>query len=202
MGWGCDYDESLAELRWISRRGPVRQAQLGLVPEAARVVISCLGRWASSLRELVLWTTAEGGPSLKGIWGGLVQLTFLRLSVTVPATAGVRGVSGLARLRALTWWVDVDKENQEPPQLPLPPRLQHLQVSDEVTKWGFPAQMSALAGLQTLVLQGLPHEAVPAMGELPALTALELISCDIQGLLPGLSRCTGLRHGCVWGGGG
>lgn len=163
------------------------------IPEVA----FCLGSWAGSLHELALWSweDADPFPTSLDFLGGLQQVTLLELKdLPLMDASQLRWLTRLGRLRTLTLRVSTDFEGAQG-QLPLPPRLQYMPRANLQGEWQLPAQLLAMAGLQTLALEALPPEAgAPSLGELAGLTALELDTCVIDvPLLSGRSRCTGLR---------
>lgn len=146
-------------------------------------VALCLCHWASTLRELVL-STSGNRPCRLDFLSSLQQLTLLNLSTTTPTAADLRWVSGVEQLRSLGWRAGVAEKPEGLLELPLPPRLQRVWVSGARGHWRFPAQLSALVGLQTLALDYLWRDELPAsFGELTALTSLDISQCDRDSVL-------------------
>lgn len=162
-------------------------------PDGDAAVFFSLGCWARTLCALELHTKDTDVPSDFGWLGCLQQLTLLKLCAWASDPADLRCVSTLPQLRTLDWRVLVENELSE--ALPLPPALERLWFVAVNDMWTLPAeQLSRLAGLQTLILEDLSRDLLPAsLGELTSLTALELRGCDISAGMPSLNGCTGLR---------
>ncbi len=193
--WRGTDKSSLGDLRWLSGRGPVKQASLVLGPHELPVTAFSLGAWAGSLQALEL--EAQCGETVGyDFLASLRHLTLLALQVSTDGAADqFKGVSTLVRLRSLSWVVDVSGSVQmddEDLQLPLPPNLEHLQVCfKDKTVWRL-GGLSALTRLQTLVLCEIPFEAA-ALGAVTGVTCLKLDSCDLAEVPAVLSALAELR---------
>lgn len=193
-----DHTTPTAQLWWLSRRGPVQQAHLAVgafdVPTAA----FCLGRWAGSLRELMLLVRGSAqAPCRLDFLVPLQQLTLLSVMTTVPAASDARVLSRLGRLRNLTWAVNVQARTQEMQVLLLPPALQNLWLYPKRTRWDLTApQQPGLAGLEALYVRQLqpPVALLSSLGELSRLTYLRLQDSGMAELPRSLSQCTGILH--------
>ncbi len=187
---------SVGELRWLSSRGPVKQAALHLDPEfgpvnPAMVTAFCCGAWASSLRALEV-VEYEGEASGCNFLASLQHLTLLSLDVDTEGPADqFAGLSTLVQLRSLAWYVALQAGSTPEPELPLPPNLEHLQVS--LSHWRL-GRLSMLARLQSLHLDRVPYSSFEAaLGALEGLTCLVLEECDLAEVPAGLSALTALR---------
>ncbi len=195
----------MGELRWLSSRGPIKQAALDIdaLPKmAVEATVFSLGAWAGSLQALEL--TVYDPKASEYFWlANLRHLTLLNLAVETGGPANqFAAVSTLGRLRSLQWQVGLlggtQKDGQHP-ELPLPPNLEHLlHVSNkEEADWGL-GRLSTLTHLQSLHLHFVhPSKFEAALGALTGLTCLEVIYC---GEVPaGVSALTALRLLCLAG---
>lgn len=198
--------QTAAMLKWLGGRGPVYQAKLAfkqggicLHPQFA----FSLGRWSHTLQALSL--TAGTLPSIAFL-AGLEQLTWLKVDAKVDGaldaalswlpTNELHVVSGLQRLRTLSW--KVDYEDADGWLLPLfPTGLQQLQLcaQERGAPW-FSEPLSSLRQLEVLEVEGAEMDEVSLedLQELGRLTLLNFESTYLPELPMGLSTCTALCY--------